>query len=156
MVCEYDVCIENVFFLSYLELCCVSLPIHLFTTFQWILFHSHVISFRFVFLVQLTIVFILVICVYLTTVLRSQNCHVKGQIPLVGPDDTFNLNPMLLHNISKSPYFLKCCQNLHDWGSLVDEIYYEVKHMEPWADGTYVVYCCFTRILFPLCCFFWM
>jgi len=67
---------------------------------------------------------------------KKQRCHVKGQIPLIGPDDTFNINPMLLRNIAKSPYFIKCCQNLQEWGALVDEIYYEVKHMEPWADGT--------------------
>lgn len=66
---------------------------------------------------------------------EGRNCHVKGQINLVGPDDTFNLNPMLLQNISKSPYFIKCCNKLHDWAALVDEIYYEVKHVEPWASG---------------------
>jgi len=58
----------------------------------------------------------------------------KGLIPLTR-DDTFNFNPMLLQNISKSTYFLKCCSNLHDWNTLVDEIYYEVKHMEPWTQG---------------------
>lgn len=56
--------------------------------------------------------------------------NVKGAISLVG-GNTFNLNPMLLQNISKSQYFIKCCNNLHDWSSLVDEIYYEVQHMEP-------------------------
>lgn len=70
-----------------------------------------------------------------TAVEEGRNCHGKGQIPLVGPDDTFNLNPMLLHNISKSPYFQKCCNKLKEWGALVDEIYYEVKHMEPWTAG---------------------
>jgi len=58
----------------------------------------------------------------------------KGLIALTR-DDTFNFNPMLLQNISKSPYFLKCCSNLHDWNTLVDEIYYEVKHMETWTQG---------------------
>lgn len=65
---------------------------------------------------------------------EGKRCHVKGIIPLTR-DDTFNLNPMLLQNISKSPYFIKCCQKFHDWSSLVDEIYYEVKHMEPWTPG---------------------
>lgn len=58
----------------------------------------------------------------------------KGLIALTR-DDTFNFNPMLLQNISKSPYFLKCCSNIHDWNGLVDEIYYECKHMEPWTQG---------------------
>ena len=61
--------------------------------------------------------------------------HVKGILPLVGPDDTFNIHPMLLGNIAKSPYFQKCCEKLTDWNMLVDEIYYEVKHMEPWTAG---------------------
>ena len=43
---------------------------------------------------------------------------------------------MLLQNISKSPYFLKCCNNLNDWNALVDEIYYEVKSLDPWSNGT--------------------
>lgn len=61
---------------------------------------------------------------------RSQ----KGLIALVR-DDSFNLNPMLLQNISKSPYFLKTCNKVRDWTSLVDEIYFEVKHMDPWTQG---------------------
>lgn len=68
-----------------------------------------------------------------------KNNHLKGVIPLSCPDDTFNIHPMLLTNISKSPYFQKCCEKLMDWNTLVDEIYYEVKHMEPWTAGTFVV-----------------
>lgn len=66
---------------------------------------------------------------------EGRNSHLKGIVPLVGPDDTFNLHPMLLQNISKSPYFQKCCEKLTDWNTLVDEIYYEVKHLEPWTAG---------------------
>lgn len=64
-----------------------------------------------------------------------RNAHLRGVIPLVGPDDTFNLHPMLLQNVSKSPYFLRCCDKLTDWNTLVDEIYYDCKHMEPWTAG---------------------
>ena len=60
----------------------------------------------------------------------------KGLIPLSNTN-TFNLNPMLLGNISKSPYFLKSCSQVKDWTALVDEIYYHVQHMEPWTQGTY-------------------
>ena len=45
------------------------------------------------------------------------------------------MNSMLLQNIAKSPYFIKCCNQLQDWNALVDEIYYEVKHLEPWTAG---------------------
>lgn len=70
-----------------------------------------------------------------------ENSHLRGAIPLSCPDDTFNIHPMLLQNISKSPYFQKCCEKLTDWNTLVDEIYYEVKHMEPWTAGT-----CYCRV----------
>ena len=61
---------------------------------------------------------------------RSQN----GLIPLKDTT-TFNLNPMLLNNVSKSPYFVKKCVEIEDWTGLVDEIYYQVKHVEPWTLG---------------------
>ncbi len=63
------------------------------------------------------------------------NNHLRGIIPLHCPDDTFHIHPMLLHNITASPYFQKCCEKLTDWNMVVDEIYYEVKHMEPWTAG---------------------
>lgn len=63
------------------------------------------------------------------------NNHMRGIIPLVGPDDTYNIHPMLLNNIINCQYFQKCCEKLNDWNILVDEIYYEVKHLEPWTAG---------------------
>ncbi len=63
----------------------------------------------------------------------GRNVRPKGMVPLYGPDDSFHINPMLLQCIIKSPYFVKCCKDLGDWNALVDEIYYEVKHVEPWA-----------------------
>jgi len=65
---------------------------------------------------------------------RNNACN-KGVIPLHGPDDTFNINPMLLANITKSSYFQKCCSKLKDWNAVVDEIYYKVTHVEPWTPG---------------------
>lgn len=62
---------------------------------------------------------------------EGRNRPQKGLIPLKDTT-TFNINPMLLGNISKSPYFLKACNELKEWTTLVDEIYYQVKHMEPW------------------------
>lgn len=61
--------------------------------------------------------------------------HIKGYIPIT-QSDSFHLNPMLLQNISTSPYFIKICNKIKDWSALVDEIYYEVKHLEPWTQGT--------------------
>ena len=70
----------------------------------------------------------------------------KGVIPLVGPDDTFNLHPMLLSNIWNSTYFQKCCEKITDWTMLVDEIYYEVNadlntRMKYWA-RTWINFTC--------------
>ena len=59
----------------------------------------------------------------------------KNVLPLWGPDDSFHFNPMLLQNIKHSPYFQKCCAEIRDWNALVDEIYYQVQHLEPWAVG---------------------
>ncbi len=68
--------------------------------------------------------------------LEGQQRSQSGLIPLKDTT-TFNLNPMLLNNISKSPYFVKKCCEIRDWTALVDEIYYQVTHVEPWALGTY-------------------
>jgi hypothetical protein len=68
--------------------------------------------------------------------MKKKNNRAKNLLPLWGPDDSFHLNPMLLEKIIKSPYFQKCCQDLTDWNTLVDEVYYQVKHLEPWALGT--------------------
>lgn len=69
---------------------------------------------------------------------EGRNNRTKGLLPLYGPDDSFQFNPMLLNNIIlKSTYFAKtCCEKITDWNALVDEIYYQVKHVEPWAAGT--------------------
>ena len=74
------------------------------------------------------------------------NNSLRGIIPLHCPDDTFHIHPMLLQNITSSPYFQKCCEKLMDWNMVVDEIYYEVKHMEPWTAGEF----CFIYYLLVL------
>lgn len=61
--------------------------------------------------------------------------NIKGCVPIT-QSDSFNLNPMLFQNIIQNPYFLKICSKIKDWNALVDEIYYEVKHMEPFTHGT--------------------
>jgi len=68
-----------------------------------------------------------------TAVEEGRNVRTKGMVPLYGPTDSFHIHPMLLQCIVKAPYFVKCCNDLKDWNALVDEIYYEVKHVEPWA-----------------------
>jgi pre-mRNA-splicing factor 38B len=60
----------------------------------------------------------------------------KGVLPLWGPEDSFHLNPLLLQNIRHSPYFQKCCQTLNDWNAVVDDIYYQVQHVQPFQTAT--------------------
>jgi hypothetical protein len=67
----------------------------------------------------------------------EQNNRAKNLLPLWGPDDSFHFNPVLLEKIVKSPYFQKCCRDITNWNSLVDEIYYQVNHLEPWVAGTF-------------------
>ena len=56
----------------------------------------------------------------------------RGQVlPLWGPEESFHFNPLLLRNTIQSPYFQKCCQKLNDWNAVIDEIYYEVKSLQP-------------------------
>mmetsp|Transcript_17957 Transcript_17957/g.49816 ORF Transcript_17957/g.49816 Transcript_17957/m.49816 type:complete len:97 (+) Transcript_17957:95-385(+) len=65
----------------------------------------------------------------------GRNNRAKNLLPLWGPDDSFHLNRMLLQNIIHSSYFQKCCRELTDWNKIVDEIYYKVDHLEPFALG---------------------
>jgi len=66
---------------------------------------------------------------------EGRNNPMKGLLPLWGPDDSFHFNPMLLQKIIKSSYFQKCCRDITDWNTLVDEVYYQAKHLEPLAVG---------------------
>lgn len=73
----------------------------------------------------------------------------KSVMPLWGPDDSFHFNPLLLQNTIHSPYFQKCCENLKDWNAVVDEIYYEVKHLLPFQVGKSpsTAFCLLLRLL---------
>lgn len=72
-----------------------------------------------------------------------------GVLPLWGSPDSFHFNPLLLRNIIKSPYFQKCCQDLADWNAVIDEIYYEVKFVQPFAQGRSpsTAFCLLLRLL---------
>lgn len=67
---------------------------------------------------------------------EGRNNRIRNVMPLWGPDDSFHIEPMLLNNIKKSSYFVKICLEIKEWSALVDEIYYKIDNMEPWAVGT--------------------
>lgn len=57
-------------------------------------------------------------------------------LPLWGNEATMNLNPLILANIQGSSYFKVHLFKLKTYHEVVDEIYYQVKHMEPWERGS--------------------
>ncbi|XP_017964372.1 pre-mRNA-splicing factor 38B isoform X4 [Drosophila navojoa] len=57
-------------------------------------------------------------------------------LPLWGNETSMNLNPLILANIQSSSYFKVHLFKLKTYHEVVDEIYYQVKHMEPWERGS--------------------
>jgi pre-mRNA-splicing factor 38B len=79
---------------------------------------------------------------------------------VIKEEDTFNVHPTLLRSLCSSQYFLKLCQAVYDWNALVDTIYYDVQHVEPWmtqGSGTGAVkvpsqaFCLLLRLLTLRC-----
>ena len=46
------------------------------------------------------------------------------------------LNPLIYTNIQQSPYFKNNLFQLKTYHEVIDEIYYNVKHLEPWEKGS--------------------
>jgi len=84
------------------------------------------------------------------TVVEKGRASSKKALPLWGADDgTFHINQLLLQNIIHMPYFQKCCENLQDWNAIIDEIYYECKHVLPFQTGKTpsTAFCLLLRLL---------
>lgn len=64
-----------------------------------------------------------------------QKGRARNVLPLWGPDDSFHFNPLLLKNTIHSPYFQKSCRELNDWNAVIDQIYYEVTHVQPFSSA---------------------
>lgn len=47
-----------------------------------------------------------------------------------------NLNPLVLENVRESYYYKNHLMELDNFQQLLDEVYYKVKHLEPWEKGT--------------------
>lgn len=65
--------------------------------------------------------------------------HAKKQsnnLPINGNEATMNLNPLILTNIQSSSYFKVTLFKLKTYHEVIDEIYYQVKHLEPWERGS--------------------
>lgn len=53
-----------------------------------------------------------------------------------GNEKTMNLNQLLLTNIQQSQYFKVTLYSLKTLNEVIDEIWYNVKHLEPWERGS--------------------
>ncbi|KAK9819895.1 hypothetical protein WJX72_003744 [[Myrmecia] bisecta] len=52
-----------------------------------------------------------------------------------GNQSTFNVESVLRKNITDGEYYRDTCLKLGTWEEVVDEIYYNVTHVEPWMSG---------------------
>lgn len=57
-------------------------------------------------------------------------------LPIWGNEKTMNLNPLLMTNIQNSPYFKVSLYALKTYHEVIDEIWNQVKHLEPWEKGS--------------------
>uniref|UniRef100_A0A0P4WEM4 Pre-mRNA-splicing factor 38 n=1 Tax=Scylla olivacea TaxID=85551 RepID=A0A0P4WEM4_SCYOL len=57
-------------------------------------------------------------------------------LPIWGNEKTMNLNPLILTNIQSSQYFKVNLYQLKTYHEVIDEIYYNVTHLEPWEKGS--------------------
>lgn len=60
----------------------------------------------------------------------------SNTLPIYGTESTMNLNPLILTNIQSSSYFKVTLFKLKTYHEVIDEIYYQVKHLEPWERGS--------------------
>lgn len=60
----------------------------------------------------------------------------QGQLAFHGNERTMNMNPLILTNVQGSPYFKVDLFGKKTFHEVVDEIYYRVDHLEPWATGS--------------------
>ena len=52
-----------------------------------------------------------------------------------GNTTTYNLEIVLKQNIVNSDYYRNDCTKLSTWAEIIDQIYYDVKDVEPWMGG---------------------
>lgn len=52
-----------------------------------------------------------------------------------GNKTTYNIETVLRKNIVDSEYWRNTCAKLQTWEEIVDQIFYDVDHVEPWMSG---------------------
>lgn len=67
----------------------------------------------------------------------SRNGRGGGNVlPIWGNQRTMNMNPLILTNVTNSPYFKVNLFEIKTYHEVVDQIYYKVTHLEPWEKGS--------------------
>lgn len=66
----------------------------------------------------------------------NKSSKLNNVLPFWGNEKTMNLNQLILTNILQSPYFKTNLYQLKTYHEVIDEIYYQVKHLEPWERGS--------------------
>ncbi|RWS12552.1 pre-mRNA-splicing factor 38B-like isoform X1 [Dinothrombium tinctorium] len=66
----------------------------------------------------------------------KKGAKINNTLPIWGNEKTMNLNPLILTNIQNSPYFKVNLYALKTYHEVVDEIWYQVRHLEPWEKGS--------------------
>ena len=83
---------------------------------------------------------------------RSQRVHLPSSLPSEvhsncvvwrcgcameqhGNKATYNIETVLRKNIVDSEYWRNTCAKLQTWEEIVDQIFYDVDHVEPWMSG---------------------
>ncbi|XP_023349552.1 pre-mRNA-splicing factor 38B [Eurytemora carolleeae] len=64
------------------------------------------------------------------------NQNKNNRVAFHGNEKTMNMNPLILANVTNSPYFKVDLFAMKTFHEVVDEIYYKVDHLEPWERGT--------------------
>lgn len=71
------------------------------------------------------------------TVLKGKPSTKKNNVlPFRGDEKTMNLNHLIYTNIIQSPYFKNDLYALKTYHEVIDEIYRQVHHLEPWERGS--------------------
>uniref|UniRef100_A0A8R1HQS8 Pre-mRNA-splicing factor 38 n=2 Tax=Caenorhabditis japonica TaxID=281687 RepID=A0A8R1HQS8_CAEJA len=60
----------------------------------------------------------------------------SNTLPIWGNQVTMNLNTLVLENIRESYYYKNNLIEIDSFQALVEQIFYQVKHLEPWEKGT--------------------
>jgi hypothetical protein len=73
------------------------------------------------------------------TVAKARPSKASNVLP-IHCNDKMGLNPLIYTNIQQSPYFKNNLFQLKTYHEVIDEIYYSVKHLEPWEKGSRKVF----------------